>query len=66
MDAAIYTLNVPACDESLFKALVKKFGWMVKKEKGAECHLDKALRAADEESLYATNDIDELMKSLSD
>ena len=67
MNTATYMVNVPACDESLLETLVKKFGWMVKKQKTTKlCRLDKALKAANEEKLFATNDIDILMKSLSE
>lgn len=67
MNTATYTINVPTSDVNLLKTLVKKFGWIVKKQNtGSENHLDKALRAADEEKLFATNDIDMLMKSLSE
>ncbi len=67
MNTATYVLNVPISDESLLETLVKKFGWIVKKQKTTELnHLDKALKAANEEELFATNDIDVLMKSLSE
>lgn len=67
MNTATYILNVPVSDESLLEILVKKFGWIVKKQKSTKLnHLDKALKAADEENLFATNDIDVLMKSLSE
>lgn len=67
MNTATYMLNVPVSDESLLETLVKKFGWLVKKQKATKLnHLDKALKAADEEELFATNDIDVLMKSLSE
>ena len=59
------TLDVPATDISLFKSLIKKFGWVAKKQKAPKaCRLDKALEAAKNEKLFATNDLDELMKSL--
>ncbi len=67
MNTATYMLNVPISDERLLETLVKKFGWIIKKQKAAKLnHLDKALKAADEEELFATNDIDVLMKSLSE
>ena len=67
MNTATYMLNVPASDVSLLEILVKKFGWIVKKQKPTKLnHLDKALKAANEEKLFATNDIDVLMKSLSE
>ena len=33
MDTATYTLDVPTTDISLFKSLIKKFGWVTKKQK---------------------------------
>lgn len=65
MNTATYTLDVPATDISLFKSLIKKFGWVAKKQKAPKaCRLDNALEAAKNEKLFATNDLDELMKSL--
>ena len=67
MNTATYTLDVPATDISLFKSLIKKFGWVAKKQKAPKaCRLDKALEAAKNEKLFATNDLDELMKSLAE
>ena len=67
MNTATYTLEVPATDISLFKSLIKKFGWVAKKQKASKaCRLDKALEAAKNEKLFATNDLDELMKSLAE
>lgn len=60
-----YVLNIPAGDNSLFRSLVKKFGWTVKKQKPQRVtHLDEAIRAAHEDELFETNDIDTLMRSL--
>ena len=43
MNTATYTLDVPATDISLFKSLIKKFGWVAKKQKAPKaCRLDKA------------------------
>lgn len=67
MDTATYTLDVPTTDISLFKSLIKKFGWVAEKQKAPKtCRLDKALEAAKNEKLFATNDLDELMKSLAE
>lgn len=67
MDTATYTLDVPTTDISLFKSLIKKFGWVATKQKAPKtCRLDKALEAAKNEKLFATNDLDELMKSLAE
>lgn len=33
MNTTTYTLDVPATDISLFKSLIKKFGWVAKKQK---------------------------------
>lgn len=66
MATTTYTLDIPSSDVGLFKALVKKFGWTVKKQsdKASSCRLDEAIKAAETEKLFATNDLDELMKSL--
>lgn len=67
MDIATYTLNVPVDDQNLLETLIKKFGWIAKKQKETKsCRLDEALRAAEEERLFETNDLDVLMKSLTD
>lgn len=67
MDTATYTLNVPMADQKLFEALIQRFGWIAKKQKGRMfCRLDEALKAAEEEELFETNDLDILMKSLTD
>ena len=64
---ATYQLSVPSSDANLFESLIKKFGWIAKKHNPLKnSHLDKALKAADEENLFATSDIDVLMKSLSE
>ena len=60
-----YYLNIPESDKSLFESLVKKFGWTAKKQKSQTvCRLDKAIKAAHEDKLFETDDIDVLMKSL--
>lgn len=65
MDIATYTLNVPIDDQNLLGTLIKKFGWIAKKQKVKKsCRLDEALKAAEEEKLFETNDLDVLMKSL--
>lgn len=67
MDTATYTLNVPMSDLKLFEALIQKFGWIAKRQKGNKpCRLDEALKAAEEEKLFETDDLDILMKSLTD
>ncbi len=67
MNTATYQLSVPSRDVDLFEILIKKFGWIAKRQKPTKVsRLDKALKAADEEELFATNDIDVLMKSLSE
>lgn len=67
MDIATYTLNVPVDDQNLLETIIKKFGWIAKKQKVIKyCRLDEALRAAEEEKLFETNDLDVLMKSLTD
>ena len=64
---ATYTLNVPMRDLSLFEALVHRFGWIAEKQKEAKpCRLYEALKAAETEKLFETNDLDALMKSLTD
>lgn len=65
MTTATYTLDVPLNDIALFRSLVKKFGWIAKKQKTTKItRLDQALAAAESEKLFATNDLDVLMKSL--
>lgn len=65
MATTTYTLNIPTDDISLFKALVKKFGWIAQKQTSRpSCRLDEALKAAKEETLFETKDLDDLMKSL--
>lgn len=65
MNTATYTLDVPTDDVGLFKALIKKFGWIATRQKALKANrLDKALEAAEKETLFETNDLDALMKSL--
>ena len=65
MNTATYTLDVPTTDIDLFKSLSKKFEWVEKKQKAPKtCRLDKALEAAKNEKLFATNNQDELVKGL--
>ena len=65
MNTATYTLDIPNSDLTLFKSLAKKFGWNVKKKKEQKiCRLDAALKAANEDILFETDDIDTLMNSL--
>lgn len=67
MDKATFTLDIPMRDLSLFKALIRRFGWEAKKlDEARESHLDKALKAAESEKLFETNDLDILIKSLTD
>ena len=67
MNTATYTLNVPMRDLRLFEALIHRFGWIAKKQKETKpCRLDEALKAAETEKLFETNDLDTLMKSLTD
>ena len=67
MNTLTYTLDIPSNDITLFKSLIKKFGWTAKKQQPSRtCHLDEAIKAANTEKLFATNDIDILMKSLSE
>lgn len=66
MNTTSYTLKVPIGDLGLFEALIHKFGWIAKKNETKTSHLDKALKAAETEKLFETNDLDTLMKSLTD
>ena len=60
-----YYLNIKESDKNLFKSSVKKFGWTAKKQKLQNvCRLDKAIKAAHEDMLFETDDIDVMMKSL--
>lgn len=61
MNTATYTLNVPISDVDLLKTLVKKFGWVVKKQNARKMnHLDEALKVADE--AYCINYIETILK----
>ena len=66
MDANVkYYLNIEESDKNLFKSSVKKFGRTARKQKFQNvCRLDKAIKAAHEDMLFETDDIDVLMKSL--
>ena len=67
MNTTTYTLDVPLKDVSFFENLIHRFGWIAKKQNKAEsCRLDEALKAAETETLFETNDLDTLMKSLTD
>ena len=60
-------MDVPMRDISFFEDLIHRFGWIAKKQNKAKpIHLDKALKAAETEKLFETNDLDTLMKSLTD
>ena len=55
MNTTTYILDLPPCDVSFFKTLVKRFGWIAPKQpKSKMFHLEKALNAANEETLFAT------------
>lgn len=65
--SSTYTLNIPSSDNNLFHSLVRRFGWTAKKKREQHItHLDAAIKAAHEEDLFETNDIDTLMKSLTE
>ena len=66
MNTTTYTLKVPIGDLELFESLIHKFGWMAKRNENKVSHLDNALKAAETEKLFETNDLDTLMKSLTD
>lgn len=60
-----YTLSIPARDAHFFNSLIKRMGWKAKKQKAQKIsRLDEAIKAAHEEELFETADIDVLMKSL--
>ncbi len=59
MNTTTYTLDLPPCDVNFFKTLVKRFGWVAPKQpKNKQSHLEKAIKAANEDILFATNDIE--------
>lgn len=67
MEATIdYTINIPTRDESLLRSLVERMGWGIKTLRAQHkvSRLDAAIKAAHEEPLFETNNIDVLMKSL--
>lgn len=60
-----YTLDIPANDRTFLLSLAKRMGWTAKKKSEQHiCRLDKAIKAAHEDTLFETHDIDVLMKSL--
>lgn len=62
-----YTLNIPESDKNIFRSLVKRFGWKATKKKPQRItHLDRAIQAAQEDELFETDNIDTLMKSLTE
>lgn len=62
-----YILDIPSNDRALFRSLVKRFGWQAKEQIHQPInHLDTAIKAAHEDELFETNDIDTLMKSLTE
>ena len=45
--------------------MIKKLGWVGKKEKGGKgCRLEKGLEGGKNEKVFGSNDLDELMKSV--
>ncbi|WP_299341912.1 hypothetical protein, partial [uncultured Prevotella sp.] len=63
---SVAPLKVPIGDLELFESLIHKFGWIAKRNENKVSHLDNALKAAENEKLFETNDLDTLMKSLTD
>lgn len=62
-----YILHIPESDNNLLRSLAKKFGWKATKQKPQRItHLDKAIKSAHEDELFETNDIDVLMKNLTE
>ena len=60
-----YTIDIPASDRTFLLSLVKRMGWTAKKKSEQRiCRLDDAIKAAHEDTLFQTRDIDVLMKSL--
>ncbi|MGN0282656.1 MAG: hypothetical protein ACI4B3_10225 [Prevotella sp.] len=60
-----YTLDIPATDRTFLLSLVKRMGWTAKKKPEQRiCRLDEAIKAAHEDTLFQTRDIEVLMKSL--
>ena len=68
MDANLtYTVNVPVSDKNIQLSLAKRMGWTAHRKTGQRiCHLDEAIRAAKEDTLFETNDINILMQSLNE
>lgn len=64
-DGITYTVDIPAGDKTFLLSLAKKMGWTARKKTEQHvCRLDKAIKAAHEDTLYQTKDINVLMKSL--
>lgn len=60
-----YTVDIPATDRMILLSLAKRMGWTAKKKPEQHiCRLDEAIKAAHEDTLFETRDIDVLMKSL--
>lgn len=60
-----YTLNLPASDLTLFRSLVKKFGWTAKKQKNAAtCRLDESLKDFNDGHTRTFESVDALMTYL--
>ena len=68
MDANLtYTVNVPVSDKNILLSLAKRMGWTAQRKTGQRiCRLDEAIRAAKEDTLFKTNDINILMQSLNE
>ncbi|MDD6080428.1 MAG: hypothetical protein PUC85_09750 [bacterium] len=68
MDANLtYTVNVPVSDKNILLSLAKRMGWTAQRKTGQRiCRLDEAIRAAKEDTLFETNDINILMQSLNE
>ena len=68
MDANLtYTINVPVSDKNILLSLAKRMGWTARRKTGQRiCRLDEAIRAAKEDTLFETNNINILMQSLNE
>lgn len=61
MDTSTYILKIPSMDINLFKALVKKMGWIALEEKSG---IGKGLEDIKEGRVYSAKDSQDLVKQI--
>lgn len=64
MEATInYNIAVPSSDEPLLRTLIERMGWRIRVTRRT-ARLDAAIKAADTEPLFESNDINAVMADL--